>query len=236
MGVEGVDGVEGTEAAGTVSVKMVEVSDPHNQLPSRSQVPPLSAEQEERIVNRKLESAAQRYNQLVTWQLQHTREQHEMRLQRLRAFIRQETSIVGGTGTTSGSGGSGSGGGSGAKRADDAPPGAGFGHGMNWTSALLQLAASEKTKLLKQCDAARQRLAAAREEAVVLRELNVSLLQNKEEWQRRVDAAQTRLVEVQHMQRTWISKLEEKVASLMAQLDAAPPQAPPSSSLPSLGK
>ena len=131
--------------------------------------------------------------------------------------------------------GSGSSGGSGGKGAED-PQGTGLGQGMNWTSALLQLAASEKTKLLKQCEAARQRLASAQEEAVVLRELNGSLVQNKGEWQRRVDAAQTRLVEVQHMQRTWISKLEEKVASLMAQLDAAPPQAPPSSSLPSLGK
>lgn len=200
-----------------VSVKMVEVSDPRHRHPSRPHVPPLSAEEEEEIVSRKLESAARHYNQLVAWQLQHNREQHEIRLQRLRAFIQQETSVV--------AGGSGPG-------QHSADPG----QGTNWTTALLQLAATEKAKLLRQTDAARARLAAVREEAAMLRDLNGSLQQNTAEWQRRADAAQARLAEAQAMHQRFVGKLEERVAALMEKLDAAPPQAPPSSSLPSVMK
>jgi BRCA1-associated protein len=217
----GADDDHGSNGAG-VNVKMVEVSDPRHRHPSRPHVAPLSAQEEEEIVSRKLESAARHYNQLVAWQLQHNREQHDIRLQRLRAFIQQETSVVAGGGGSSSSA---------------HHHGADVGRGTNWTTALLQLAATEKAKLLRQTDAARARLAAVREETAVLRELNGSLQDNTAEWQRRADAAQARVTEAQAMHRRFVQKLEERVASLMEKLDTAgTAQAPPSSSLPSLMK
>ena len=227
---------EGYLNGGNVNMKLVEVSDPRHQLPSRTQIPPLSSEQEEHIINRKLESAAQHYNQLVTWQLQHNREQHEIRLHRLRAFIQQETSIVHGPtlGRSSLSSSSSSSRGATVNVIEQHAQG-GIGT-TNWTTALLQLAASEKAKLMKQCEAARTRLVAAQDEAGVLRDLNGSLLQNKTEWQRRVDAAQSKMTESQQLHRNFVTRLEEKVASLMQKLDATSSQTPPSSSLPSLTK
>jgi hypothetical protein len=135
---------------------------------------------------------------MVTWQLQHNREQHELRLQRLRNFISSETacgtedssSNTGNSKVSSGSAGT-------------------------WIDRIQQLVASEKIKLLKQLDSARLRLQAAEKEVDVLKALNVSLRNNQVEWQIRLETAKGN---VQVYQNTVI-KAANKVKSLMQKLD-----------------
>ena len=78
-----------TEPPATLSsaVKVVEVSDSRQQLSVRLHTAPLTSQQEEVIVNRKLEEAAQHYNQLLTWQLATQREHYELQLARLQSFL-----------------------------------------------------------------------------------------------------------------------------------------------------
>jgi hypothetical protein len=72
-------------------IKFTELSDPDYRSPYRFQGEPpvtdgsgFSLNQQEEAMNKKLEYAAYHYNQMVTWQLQHNREQHVFRLNRLR--------------------------------------------------------------------------------------------------------------------------------------------------------
>jgi hypothetical protein len=133
---------------------------------------------------------------MVTWQLQHNREQHELRLQRLRNFISTETAC--GTEDSNAGNSKVSSGGTG-----------------TWIDRIQQLVASEKIKLLKQLESARLRLQAAEKEVDVLKALNLSLRNNQVEWQMRLETAKGN---VQVYQNTVI-KAANKVKSLMQKLD-----------------
>ena len=145
---------------------------------------------------RKLEYAAQHYTRMVTWQLQHNREQHELRLQRLRNFISTETACSSEDSNSANSKNSSGGTGT-------------------WIDRIQQLVASEKIKLLKQLESARLRLQGAEKEVDVLKALNVSLLNNQVEWQKRLETAKGN---VQVYQNTVI-KAANKVKTLMQKLD-----------------
>lgn len=131
---------------------------------------------------------------MVTWQLQHNREQHDLRLQRLRNFISTETAC--GTDDSSNS----------------KPSSGGTG---TWIDRIQQLVASEKIKLLKQLESAKSRLVGAEKELDVLSALNVSLRNNQVEWQKRLETAKGN---VQIYQNTVI-KAANKVKILMQKLD-----------------
>jgi hypothetical protein len=105
---------------------------------------------------------------MVTWQLQHNREQHELRLQRLRNFISTETAC----GTEDSN--------SNSSNSKMSSGGAG-----TWIDRIQHLVASEKIKLLKQLESARLRLQGAEKEVDVLKALNLSLRNNQVEWQKR---------------------------------------------------
>lgn len=140
---------------------------------------------------------------MVTWQLQHNREQHELRLQRLRNFINLETA----TDTeqhTSGKSSHLSGSGQGS---------------MMWIEKITQLVASEKVKLIKQRESAKVRLENAERELDTLKVLNASLCNNRVEWHRRLHAAKGN---VQVYQNTVI-KAANKVKILMQKLDSSTP-------------
>ena len=131
---------------------------------------------------------------MVTWQLQHNREQHELRLLRLRNFINTETSSTeGSTGNVLDSGTG------------------------SWTDKIVLLVALEKAKLLKQREAARGRLANAEKELDVLKALNFSLLNNQAEWHKRLETAKGNLQVYQNT----VIKAANKVRILMQKLDAS---------------
>lgn len=146
---------------------------------------------------RKLEYAAQHYTRMVTWQLQHNREQHELRLLRLRNFINTETATATTVEDSSGN-----------------IPNNGTG---SWTDKIVLLVALEKSKLLKQRESARVRLVNAEKELDVLKALNLSLLNNQTEWHKRLETAKGN---VQVYQNTVI-KAANKVRILMQKLDAS---------------
>ena len=144
---------------------------------------------------------------MVTWQLQHNREQHELRLQRLRNFISLETATD--SEHTSG------------KNIQMT----GNGHGnMTWIEKITQLVASEKVKLIKQRESAKARLESAERELDTLKVLNASLCNNRVEWHRRLHAAKGN---VQVYQNTVI-KAANKVKILMQKLDSSVPSSAPS--------
>jgi hypothetical protein len=135
---------------------------------------------------------------MVTWQLQHNREQHELRLQRLRNFISTETACGTEDSNSNSSNSKMSSGGTG-----------------TWIDRIQHLVASEKIKLLKQLESARLRLQGAEKEVDVLKALNLSLRNNQVEWQKRLETAKGN---VQVYQNTVI-KAANKVKTLMQKLD-----------------
>lgn len=149
---------------------------------------------------------------MVTWQLQHNREQHELRLQRLRNFISLETSTATATATTSASAGE--------HTSGNNVLLTGNGHAnMTWIEKITQLVASEKIKLMKQKESAKVRLENAERELDTLKVLNTSLCNNRVEWHRRLHAAKGN---VQVYQNTVI-KAANKVKILMQKLDSSVP-------------
>ena len=142
---------------------------------------------------------------MVTWQLQHNREQHELRLQRLRNFINLETA----TDSEQHTGG---------KNSHLTGNGQGS---MMWIEKITQLVASEKVKLIKQRESAKVRLENAERELDTLKVLNASLCNNRIEWHRRLHAAKGN---VQVYQNTVI-KAANKVKILMQKLDSSTPAA-----------
>ena len=142
---------------------------------------------------------------MVTWQLQHNREQHELRLQRLRNFISLETATASASASAS---------------ANDNVLLSGNGHGnITWIEKITQLVASEKVKLIKQRESAKARLEIAERELDTLKVLNTSLCNNRVEWHRRLHAAKGN---VQVYQNTVI-KAANKVKILMQKLDSSAP-------------
>lgn len=140
---------------------------------------------------------------MVTWQLQHNREQHELRLQRLRNFINLETATDSEQHTTE-------------KNSHQTGSGQGS---MMWIEKITQLVASEKVKLIKQRESAKVRLENAERELDTLKVLNASLCNNRVEWHRRLHAAKGN---VQVYQNTVI-KAANKVKILMQKLDSSTP-------------
>ena len=154
-------------------------------------------------INRKLEHAAQHYTRIVTWQLQHNREQHELRLQRLRSFINLETATDSEQHTSG---------------KNSHQTGSGQGSVM-WIEKITQIVASEKVKLIKQRESAKVRLENAEKKLDTLKVLNASLCNNRVEWHRRLHAAKGN---VQVYQNTVI-KAANKVKILMQKLDSSTP-------------
>lgn len=142
---------------------------------------PLSSQQEEALVSGKLEAAARHYNQLLAWQLEQNRLLYQARLQRIRESVSgpapsqidvDSSSKASAASLTKSSGGG--------KLATS---------GANWRENMITTLRTEKSKVGKQLEGARERLERARKEVAVLRELNASLQHNQGEWQRRVDVA-----------------------------------------------
>ncbi|KAJ1408560.1 hypothetical protein B484DRAFT_456282 [Ochromonadaceae sp. CCMP2298] len=185
------------------SQKLVEVSPRDYQHHVRSTRPPLTSAQEQMLIARKLESAASRYNQLLAWQLAQNRMLYMSRLQRIRNSVD--------TG-----GGGGGGGETGSSAATKRPH-------KNWRQNVLASLRTEKSKLGRQLEAARARLTRGGKELDVLKSLHHNLLNNRAEWQTRVDAAAGNLAEAEKTYRCEVPLLEEKVRQLMKRLDAVTP-------------
>jgi hypothetical protein len=126
--------------------------------------PPLSAEQEESVVHRKLEAAAYHYNQLLSWQMQQNRHLFEMQLQRIRGS------------STSG-----------------ALAAQGVCGAHDWRNHMLDSLRQEKVRVARQLEVAQERLQRTTRERDVHCELGRNLLRNQGEWRVRLVTAQDRL-------------------------------------------
>lgn len=160
------------------------------------------SDQETSLVNAKLEAAARHYNQLLAWQMEQNRLLYETRLQRIRHSVppadsnktAKLSSSPAGTASTGPTGKAKHGGSSVSSRAEKSPRVSSSG-GTSWRENMLCSLRSEKSKVLRQLEAAQERLARARQEADLLRDLHAGLSGNKDEWQRRVDSAASALRE-----------------------------------------
>lgn len=175
--------------------KLVEVMDPRAGARSggdqRPQRPPLTSQQEEALVNRKLESAAYQYNQLLTWQLGQQRLEYETRLCRMQHFIEEETFGLlrfntSNTSSTSTSSSSSLGLGGGGDRARNRG---------RWREAVARLMAAERAKALRAVDQAKERLTEAERELGDLDMLGKGLAENKVAWEAKAQAAEAKLAE-----------------------------------------
>ncbi len=160
------------------SVKMVEVSERRHAEYGRDARPPLSSEQEEAIVSRKLESAAYHYNQLLAWQMQQNRLAYETRLQRIRESVAGQQQQLPAAVATGGRPGQ-----------------------SCWQENMLSSLRQERARLGKQVEAAEERLVRVRKELGVHTELNRSLLHNQGEWHARVQAANDRCQQAEQANR-----------------------------------
>lgn len=164
---------------------------------------------------------------MVTWQLQHNREQYELRVKRLRNFIQREASVGGLEGNEVRSG---------SKNIPENISGnSGSVHDGNhfrvgpdhnsgtWIDKIFQLVAIEKIKLLKQTETAKNKLLAEEEELDMLKALNQSLKNNQIEWHKRLDSAKGNVLVYENT----VKKAANKVKILMKKLDTV---ATPSSS------
>lgn len=207
------------DSARTSELKIFEVSEPAYRHRTRHQHPRLTSEQEELLVNSKLEIAANHYTQLVTWQLQQHREQYEARLTRIQENALKERE------DRAAAGGSGSGTKNGHRAAAGADAGAGAGatksSSATWAQKILQSLVVEKAKVLRQVEAGRARLAAARTELDVLGRLGSSLQSNTAEWSKRVESALANLTAAELVYREGVPKLENRVRELMLEMDGA---------------
>jgi BRCA1-associated protein len=162
----------------------------------RNRTAPLSADQEEMLVNGKLEAAARHYNQLLAWQLEQNRLLYQARLSRIRESISGGTSIsaggkADGYSTVSQSTPSNTG------ASSSSTGGAKLAHGgTNWRENLILTLRTERGKVAKQVEGAKERLERTRKEIAVLKELRTSLDANRQEWQKRVDVAAQGLAEL----------------------------------------
>jgi hypothetical protein len=195
-------GMNGGMLTARVQPKMVEVPDPRYRLSSRTRQAPLTTAEESLVVNRKLESTAYHYNQLLTWQLGQNRQQYEDRLHRFKDFLNQELQLASNKGS-SGSGSGGGGSGSGCK---------------SWSQTVEDLLLIEKSKALKKRDLALARLDEANNELMLLQDFNRSLSNNLRELQSVIVMAEDKVDKAQNVYSDYIPKLEKKVQSLMEKL------------------
>lgn len=169
--------------------KMVEVPDPRSRLSSRTRQAPLTTDEESLLVNRKLESTAYHYNQLLTWQLEHNRQRYEDRLHRFKVFLSQELHL--------------------ANTKDNS---------KSWSQTMEELLLIEKSKALKKRDLALSRFEEARNERTLLQEFNKNLLNNLTELQGAIATAEDKVFKAENVYSDYIPKLEKKVQSLMEKL------------------
>jgi hypothetical protein len=148
-------------------MKVVEVSSPYFRSEERSHIAPLTAEQEERIVNAKLEATAHHYNQIVHWQLERNRELYETRLHRVREFAAREGQQL------------------------QSPPG--LGDKASWADCVLYSLEQEQHKIAKLCETASGRLKKLEEEYEVLMQFQQNLEANRLEYQQRLQTARMKL-------------------------------------------
>jgi hypothetical protein len=176
--------------------KLVEGGGAHSHTGTRDPRPPLSDEQEDLLVSGKLESAARHYNQLLAWQLEQNRLLYEARLRRIRESVaaRGESSA----GVTAGEGSAVSASGTAQKGKGTSSAKHPQSHGnSSWRENLVTSLRTERAKVAKQLDGAKERLQRAHREIAVLRELRAGLETNRLEWQRKADAAAGALREAQ---------------------------------------
>lgn len=170
----------------------------------------LSSDQEASVVNAKLEAAARHYNQLLAWQMEQNRLLYETRLQRIRDSILPSadanktarvcdasSSIVGVTSMGPSGKPPKSAESSAASRAEKdaraSSSNGSSGGGSGWRDNMLASLRSEKSKVLRQLEGAQERLARSHKEVDMLKDLHAGLSGNRDEWQRRVEAAASSL-------------------------------------------
>ena len=172
-----------------VQPKMVEVPDPRYRQSSRTRLAPLTTDEESLVINRKLESTAYHYNQLLTWQLEQNRQQYEDRLHRFKDFLNQELQL--------------------ASNKDSS---------KSWSQTVEELLIIEKSKALKKRDLALARLDDAKKELMLLQDFNKNLSNNLLELQSVIVTAEEKVDKAEKVYSDYIPKLEKKVQSLMEKL------------------
>jgi BRCA1-associated protein len=198
-------GLRASSAEERVQTKMVEIPDPRSRVSSRTRQAPLSTDEESLLVNRKLESTAFHYNQILTWQLETNRQQYEDRLRRFKDFLKQELQLASSSSTTNSSSS-----GSSNNNAKD--------NSKSWSQTVEELLLQEKTKALKKRDVAYGRLEDARAELRLLKDFNTSLGSNVADLHIAVAAAADKVSQAERVYSDFIPKLEKKVQALMERL------------------
>lgn len=157
-------------------MKVVEISSPHYHSSERSNVAPITSNEEELLINNKLEATANHFNQLVHWQLDRNRELYEMRLNRVREFAAREGVIP-------------------------LPPSSGNGkltpNNSSWGECVLYSLQQEKLKLNKQCETVKLRLNKMQDEMGMLLQFQSNLEANKADYEGKIIAAKQKLAEAE---------------------------------------
>ena len=192
--------LEGVLAAASVSSRRVErpdvahVSAEHGPT-ARGRAPLLSAREEEYLVNVKLESAASYYNNVLVQQLEENRILYEARLAAVGA--RASVSIV-----------------SPSSSSRSAPEPAGL-------QGVIHSLVSERSKLQRQCQAARERQRKAAEGVDLLHNLNGRMEGNLVDWRAKTKKAEERMVGAEEAYRQQISALEHRLRESMQKIEAS---------------
>ncbi len=173
--------------------KMVEVPDPGCSSAERPSRPyELSDIQEERFVNGHLEGLACQYSALLMSQLEQQRNFYEKQMDRLLSESEQKASHGSETSDVS-----------------HLPSG----------QTLLAALRQERHQMQQRCSSVSKRLTKANDEAVFLRELNNSLVENRVQWEERLKTAERCLQDAQVASDHWIPSFQAKVKQLMLRLD-----------------
>jgi hypothetical protein len=160
---------------------------------TRERVPPLSASEEEYLVNVKLESAASYYNNVLVQQLEENRILYEARLVAVGAGA--SVSVV-----------------SPSSRLSSEPAG---------LQGVIHSLVSERSKLQRQCQAARERQRKATDGVDLLRNLNGRMEGNLVEWRVKTKKAEERMVDAEDAYRLQISALEHRLRESMQNIEAS---------------
>ena len=197
------DITEETERATSgMSTKVIEVANPSQQFPVRDPFrAPLSSEDEERLIHRKLEQEAHLFNEMLAHHMMQNRLLFEKRLQRIRESVSQASSSDDHAENVQKQTSSGeplpplvknpSSDVSVAMRVSNPVNGPQqFYHQQqqkrNWREVIKSSLDHEFVRLSKQCDAVRVRLDRTKKDVEGLEQMNASLILNQREWQRRL--------------------------------------------------
>lgn len=165
----------------------------------RSQIAPLSSEEEELLINRKLEQAAFHYNQQLAWQLHHMRSLYQSRLQLIQQSVQLPQNEAAAEGAEPPSGNITQQRSSSNNAVNTAYPS--NGSTTSWRRHLLSSLQNEKAKLLRLTEAARERLQRGTKELDVLQELSRSLSFNEGHWEEKAKEAAAKLAMSEAAQR-----------------------------------